>query len=56
MHKADSPRSASTSNANVKSLSQADVPKRGSWLNKSIWQKFYNKELLHQTKPFKMQY
>lgn len=42
-------RSASTSNSNTTCLSVTNLLKRGSWSNKSFWQKFYNK-------PFKRQY
>ena len=52
VYKAHSTRSASTSNANLKGLSLADVLKRGSWSNKSTWQKFYNKEVISTEEAF----
>ena len=39
--KAHSTRSASTSQAGLQNASIVDILKRGSWSNKSTWQRFY---------------
>ena len=41
--KPDSTRSASSSHARLSGLSLSDILKRGSWSNKTTWEKFYNK-------------
>ena len=44
--KPDSTRSASSSHARLSGLSLSDILKRGSWSNKTTWEKFYNKAIL----------
>ena len=39
-------RSASSSNARISALSLSDILKRGSWSNKTTWERFYNKPIL----------
>ena len=41
--KPHSPCSASSSHARLSGLSLSDILKRGSWSNKTTWEKFYNK-------------
>ena len=44
--KPHSTRSASSSHARLSGLSLSDILKRGSWSNKTTWEKFYNKPIL----------
>ena len=44
--KSHSTRSASSSHARISSLSLSDILKRGSWSNKTTWEKFYNKPIM----------
>ena len=43
--KAHSKRAASTSEALRKGVSIDDILKMGNWSNKSVWQKYYKKDL-----------
>ena len=44
--KPHSTRSASSSHARLSGLSLSDILKRGSWSNKTTWERFYNKPIL----------
>ena len=44
--KPHSPCSASSSHARLSGLSLSDILKRGSWSNKTTWERFYNKPIL----------
>lgn len=52
VYKGHSTRLVSTSNGNIKDLSLVDVLKRGSWSNKSTWQRFYNEEFVSTEEAF----
>ena len=44
--KPQSTGSASSSHARLSGLSLSDILKRGSWSNKTTWEKFYNNSIL----------
>ena len=50
--KAHSARSASTSQAGLQCASTEDILKQGSWSNKSIWRRFYNKNIVEKEQIF----
>ena len=50
--KAHSTRSASTSKADLSDAPIEETLKRGCWSNKSIWQKFCNKNIIHEGQLF----
>lgn len=54
--KRHSTKSVFTSKVSLKGLSLSDILDRGSWSNKFIWQKSYNKQMFHLRKSFKMTY
>ena len=50
--KAHSTRSTSTSKAGLQGASMEEILKRGSWSNKSTWQRFYNKNIVEEGQIF----
>ena len=50
--KAHSTRSASTSKAGLQGASIEEILKRGSWSNKSTWQKLYTKNIVEEGQIF----
>ena len=50
--KAYSTRSASTSKADLSGAPINEILIRGSWSNKSTWQKFYNKNIIQECQLF----
>ena len=45
--------SVSSSHARLSGLSLSDILKRGSWSNKTTWERFYNKPILTFEEKFK---
>ena len=50
--KPHSTRSASSSHARLSDLSLSDILKRGSWSNKTTWERFYSKPFLTSEEKF----
>ena len=50
--KTHSTRSASASKAGLQGALIKDILKRGSWCNKSTWQRFYNKNIVEEGQIF----
>ena len=50
--KAHSTRSASASKAGLQGASIEDILKRGSWSNKSTWQRCFNKNIVEEEQTF----